>query len=110
MAKIDGALVVRAYTPVSSDEDLGFVDLIIKVSDARRVQLPHRHKLVQGGGWRRGTCPGQGFPAMSFNSGAVDLVKSSGVALEQPCVQRICSSWFLVASVFLSCVWLWPRG
>uniref|UniRef100_A0A8C6CFJ8 NADH-cytochrome b5 reductase n=1 Tax=Monodon monoceros TaxID=40151 RepID=A0A8C6CFJ8_MONMO len=31
LAKIDGVLVVRAYTPVSSDEDLGFVDLIIKI-------------------------------------------------------------------------------
>lgn len=84
MARIDGVLVVRAYTPVSSDEDLGFVDVIIKVSDARRVQLPHRHKLVRGGGWRRGTCPGQGFPAVSFDSETVDLVKSSGVALQQP--------------------------
>ncbi|VFV38844.1 nadh-cytochrome b5 reductase 2-like [Lynx pardinus] len=31
LARIDGALVVRAYTPVSSDDDQGFVDLIIKV-------------------------------------------------------------------------------
>ncbi|XP_040312935.1 NADH-cytochrome b5 reductase 2 [Herpailurus yagouaroundi] len=31
LATIDGALVVRAYTPVSSDDDQGFVDLIIKV-------------------------------------------------------------------------------
>ncbi|XP_040113566.1 NADH-cytochrome b5 reductase 2 [Oryx dammah] len=31
LAKIDGVLVVRAYTPVSSDDDLGFVDLIIKI-------------------------------------------------------------------------------
>ncbi|KAG8507236.1 NADH-cytochrome b5 reductase 2, partial [Galemys pyrenaicus] len=30
MATIDDALVVRAYTPVSSDNDRGFVDLIIK--------------------------------------------------------------------------------
>ena len=80
MARIDGVLVIRAYTPVSSDEDLGFVDLIMKVNDARHVQLLHRHKLVQGGGRRRGTCPGQRFPAVSFNSEAVDLVKSSGVA------------------------------
>eukprot|EP00069_Balaena_mysticetus_P019633 bmy_12318T0 len=50
LAKIDGVLVVRAYTPVSGDEDLGFVDLIMKVNDARHVQLPHRHKLVQEGG------------------------------------------------------------
>ncbi|XP_066109922.1 NADH-cytochrome b5 reductase 2 [Saccopteryx bilineata] len=31
LAKIDGLLVVRAYTPVSSDDDQGFVDLIIKI-------------------------------------------------------------------------------
>uniref|UniRef100_A0A3Q3XMS2 NADH-cytochrome b5 reductase n=1 Tax=Mola mola TaxID=94237 RepID=A0A3Q3XMS2_MOLML len=30
-AKVNGGLVVRAYTPVSSDEDQGFVDLVIKV-------------------------------------------------------------------------------
>ncbi|XP_053741536.1 NADH-cytochrome b5 reductase 2 [Synchiropus splendidus] len=30
-AKVNGALVVRAYTPVSSDEDHGHVDLVIKV-------------------------------------------------------------------------------
>ncbi|RCN25423.1 oxidoreductase, FAD-binding protein [Ancylostoma caninum] len=31
-AKIDGKLVVRPYTPVSSDDDLGYVDLMIKFS------------------------------------------------------------------------------
>ncbi|KAF6332853.1 cytochrome b5 reductase 2 [Rhinolophus ferrumequinum] len=31
LAKIDGVLVVRAYTPVSSDDDRGFVDFIIKI-------------------------------------------------------------------------------
>lgn len=30
-AKVDGNLVIRAYTPVSSDEDHGFVDLVVKV-------------------------------------------------------------------------------
>merc|ERR1712110_993731 len=30
-AKIDGKLVIRSYTPISSDDDLGFVDLLIKV-------------------------------------------------------------------------------
>ena len=30
-AKIDGKLVVRPYTPVSSDDDKGCVDLVIKV-------------------------------------------------------------------------------
>lgn len=30
-AKVDGKLVIRPYTPVSSDDDLGFVDFVIKV-------------------------------------------------------------------------------
>uniref|UniRef100_A0A1A7XYZ2 NADH-cytochrome b5 reductase n=1 Tax=Iconisemion striatum TaxID=60296 RepID=A0A1A7XYZ2_9TELE len=30
-AKINGLLVVRPYTPVSSDDDKGFVDLVVKV-------------------------------------------------------------------------------
>ncbi|KAM9705128.1 NADH-cytochrome b5 reductase 3 [Menidia menidia] len=30
-AKIDGKLVVRPYTPVSSDDDNGFVDLVVKI-------------------------------------------------------------------------------
>ncbi|XP_078046670.1 NADH-cytochrome b5 reductase 3 isoform X1 [Augochlora pura] len=30
-AKIDGEVVIRSYTPVSSDDDHGFVDLVIKV-------------------------------------------------------------------------------
>lgn len=30
-ARIDGKLVVRPYTPVSSDDDKGFVDLVVKV-------------------------------------------------------------------------------
>nr|KAF6399664.1 cytochrome b5 reductase 1 [Molossus molossus] len=30
-ARIDGSLVIRPYTPVTSDEDQGFVDLVIKV-------------------------------------------------------------------------------
>lgn len=30
-ANINGQEVIRAYTPVSSDDDLGFMDLLIKV-------------------------------------------------------------------------------
>lgn len=30
-AKVNGSLAVRAYTPVSSDEDQGYVDLVVKV-------------------------------------------------------------------------------
>ena len=38
-AKIDGKLVVRPYTPVSSDDDKGCVDLVIKVC----AQPPLQH-------------------------------------------------------------------
>lgn len=31
-ARINGNLVVRPYTPVSSDDDKGFVDLVVKVT------------------------------------------------------------------------------
>lgn len=34
-ARIDGALTVRPYTPVSSDDDKGFVDLVVKVRTLR---------------------------------------------------------------------------
>lgn len=34
-ARIDGALVVRPYTPVSSDDDKGFVALVVKVRISR---------------------------------------------------------------------------
>lgn len=30
-AKVNGNLVIRAYTPVSSDEEQGYVDLVVKV-------------------------------------------------------------------------------
>ena len=30
-AVINGELVVRSYTPISSDDDIGYVDLIVKV-------------------------------------------------------------------------------
>lgn len=30
-ARIDGSLVIRPYTPVTSDDDHGYVDLVIKV-------------------------------------------------------------------------------
>ncbi|MEQ2204758.1 NADH-cytochrome b5 reductase 2 [Xenoophorus captivus] len=32
-AKVNGCLVVKPYTPVSSDEDEGFVDLVVKVGN-----------------------------------------------------------------------------
>ena len=30
MRRVDGELVVRAYTPTSSDDDMGYFDLVIK--------------------------------------------------------------------------------
>lgn len=54
LAKIDGVLVIRAYTPVSSDDDQGFVDLIIKVNETPRDQLPHLHRPIKGGGLEKG--------------------------------------------------------
>uniref|UniRef100_A0A8B9KQA3 NADH-cytochrome b5 reductase n=1 Tax=Astyanax mexicanus TaxID=7994 RepID=A0A8B9KQA3_ASTMX len=43
-AKVGGSLVVRAYTPVSSDEDQGFVDLVVK------VYFKNTHPSYPGGG------------------------------------------------------------
>jgi len=31
-ARVSGELVIKAYTPVSSDDDKGFMDLVVKVS------------------------------------------------------------------------------
>uniref|UniRef100_UPI00358EBD0D NADH-cytochrome b5 reductase 3-like isoform X2 n=1 Tax=Myxine glutinosa TaxID=7769 RepID=UPI00358EBD0D len=42
--KIDGSLTIRPYTPVSSHEDLGFVDLVIK------VYLKNTHPKFPDGG------------------------------------------------------------
>jgi len=30
-ARVNGELVIRAFTPVSSDDDEGFMDLVVKV-------------------------------------------------------------------------------
>ena len=38
-ARIDGELVIRPYTPTSSDDDHGFMDLVIKVK-IFRIPLP----------------------------------------------------------------------
>lgn len=32
-AKIDGSLVIRPYTPVTSDDEVGYFELVIKVSN-----------------------------------------------------------------------------
>lgn len=36
-AQVDGKLVLRPYTPVSSDDDLGYVDLVVKVRPDERL-------------------------------------------------------------------------
>jgi len=47
-AKVNGSLVVRPYTPVTSDEDLGYVDLVIKVYHANvHPKFPEGGKLTQ---------------------------------------------------------------
>lgn len=32
-AKLGDELIVRSYTPTTSDDDLGYMDLIVKVSE-----------------------------------------------------------------------------
>lgn len=44
-ARISGNLVVRPYTPVSSDDDKGFVDLVVKVGVKGQTTVV---SLVQG--------------------------------------------------------------
>ncbi|KAM5325059.1 NADH-cytochrome b5 reductase 2-like [Glossophaga mutica] len=48
LANIDGALVIKPYTPVSSDDDQGFVDLIIKIYFKNSYpRYPGRGKMTQ---------------------------------------------------------------
>lgn len=46
--RINGNLVIRPYTPVSSDDDKGFVDLVVKVRPQAWLQGPvwHGHTWV----------------------------------------------------------------
>lgn len=47
-AKINGSLVVRPYTPTSSDEDLGHMDLVVKVYHANvHPKFPEGGKMTQ---------------------------------------------------------------
>uniref|UniRef100_A0A183CCV4 Cytochrome-b5 reductase n=1 Tax=Globodera pallida TaxID=36090 RepID=A0A183CCV4_GLOPA len=47
-AKIDGKLVIRPYTPVSSDDDQGFVEFVIKVYfRGVHVRFPEGGKMSQ---------------------------------------------------------------
>merc|ERR1719370_714677 len=45
-AKINEKLTIRAYTPISSDDDLGFVDLLIKVY-LPNERFPEGGKMTQ---------------------------------------------------------------
>lgn len=45
-AKVNGSLVVRAYTPVSSDEDQGYVDLVVKVNNILDATTQTYHEFV----------------------------------------------------------------
>uniref|UniRef100_A0A674D0U3 cytochrome-b5 reductase n=1 Tax=Salmo trutta TaxID=8032 RepID=A0A674D0U3_SALTR len=47
-ARIDGSLVVRPYTPVSSDDDKGYVDLVVKIYFRNvHVKFPDGGKMSQ---------------------------------------------------------------
>lgn len=47
-AKVDGKLVMRAYTPTSSDHDIGYFDLVIKIYFAGvNIQFPEGGKMSQ---------------------------------------------------------------
>lgn len=48
IADVDGEIIVRAYTPVSSDDNHGFVDLLIKVYKKNvHPKFPHGGKMSQ---------------------------------------------------------------
>lgn len=42
-AKISDDLVIRSYTPVSSDDDFGFVDLVVKVKFTHFLLYSHTY-------------------------------------------------------------------
>lgn len=47
-AKVNGSLVVRPYTPITSDEDLGYMELVIKVYPANvHPKFPDGGKMTQ---------------------------------------------------------------
>jgi len=47
-ARVSGSLVVRPYTPTSSDEDLGHMDLVVKVYQANvHPKFPEGGKMTQ---------------------------------------------------------------
>ena len=47
-ARINGSLVVRPYTPTSSDEDMGHMDLVVKIYPANvHPKFPDGGKMTQ---------------------------------------------------------------
>jgi len=47
-AKVNGSLVVRPYTPVTSDENLGYMELVVKIYHANvHPKFPEGGKLTQ---------------------------------------------------------------
>ena len=44
---IGGELVMRAYTPTSSDDELGYFDLVIKVTQHATTQPPKHTLLIR---------------------------------------------------------------
>ena len=46
IATINDELVVRSYTPVSSDDDVGYMDLVIKVRKKRANYVPEIGKPI----------------------------------------------------------------
>lgn len=42
-AKVDGSLVIRPYTPVTSDDEVGYFELVIKVNNMWDTLLTFRH-------------------------------------------------------------------
>ena len=41
LRRVDGELVMRAYTPTSSDDDMGYFDLVIKARACARAHPVH---------------------------------------------------------------------
>ena len=50
-SRIDGEMVMRAYTPASSDDDLGYFDLVVKIYWANE-----HPRFPAGGEWPRSSC------------------------------------------------------
>ena len=38
-AKVNGSLVIRPYTPVTSDDEVGYFELVIKASNMYGIRL-----------------------------------------------------------------------